>query len=491
MPTCGNERGTYGGMARSILLQCTPAGGEVRTVLPVRSPFSSRSLRHLIGVYACSRADRLRHLTLASAVALLPLIFLSGCSSPLSRSGSVSKDRAFIAYWPPAANDHRLRLAVKDLIDMKGMVTSGGSEYLAKHRPPATKDAECLRLARSGNVVIVGKTNAGELGTGVSGANDFYGTPQNPLNRKYRLVPGGSSSGSAVAVATGMADIALGTDTAGSIRIPAASCGVAGLKPTFGLISLKGILPLSPKHLDTVGPMAKDVAHLVKGMDLMVPGFESEFRRARFARSSVTIGRLYVPDTAPEIDKAVDDALAASGFHVVRLNEKFTAVWNQGQEDGKKIAAADAWLTDREYLGRKGLSNLTKAALRLGEIEYRTSYADALKRRPAFKRAVQKIFEKVDFIATPTLRKIPPRISRFGRTALLELRMFEIQNTVAVNLAGNPALALPIPMEGKIFNVTSLQLIGPRLSEPELLRAGELVESRVHVVAGPSNSKRL
>jgi Asp-tRNA(Asn)/Glu-tRNA(Gln) amidotransferase A subunit family amidase len=297
-------------------------------------------------------------------------------------------------------------------------------------------------------------------------------------------VPGGSSSGSAVAVATGMADVALGTDTAGSIRIPAASCGVAGLKTTFGLIPLKGVLPLSPKHLDTVGPLARNVAGLVTGMDLMIPGFAAEYRRANAPRSSITVGRLYVPNTAPEIDRAVDDALAASGFRIVRLNERFVEAWTQGQEDGKKVAAADAWLTDREYLGQKGLSNLTKAALRLGEIEYNTSYADALKRRGALRRAFREVFEKVDFIATPTIRKIPPRISRFGRTALLEVRMFEIQNTVAVNLAGNPALALPIPMEDKLFHVTSLQLVGPPRSEAELLHAGQLVEARLNASTG-------
>jgi len=412
-------------------------------------------------------------------VALSMAFFFAGCSSPLSRSGSVSKDHAFITYWPPPAHDGRLRLAVKDLIDMKGLVTTGGSESLAKNRPPAKRDAECLELARGRNVWIVGKTNAGELGTGVSGANDFYGTPMNPLSRKYRLVPGGSSSGSAVAVATGMADVALGTDTAGSIRIPAASCGVAGLKTTFGRISLKGVLPLSPRHLDTVGPMARDVSGLVRGMDLIDPGFGAEYRKATASRSSITVGRLYVPNTAPEIDKAVDDALAASGFRVVRLNDAFAAKWEQAQEDGKKVAAADAWLTDREYLGGKGLSNLTRAALRLGEIEYHTNYADALKRRPGWRRALRGVFQKVDFIATPTLRKIPPRISRFGRTALLELRMFEIQNAVAVNLAGNPAVALPIPMDGKIVHVTSLQLVGPPLSEAEVLHAGQLVESRL------------
>jgi amidase len=410
---------------------------------------------------------------------LTALCLLAGCASPWSQAGNVSKDRAFLTYWPRPENDSRVRVAVKDLIDMKGLVTTGGSEYLAKNSPPAARDAECLEGVRSGSVWIVGKTNAGELGTGVSGANDFFGTPRNPLAKKYRLVPGGSSSGSAVAVASGMADVALGTDTAGSIRIPAASCGVAGLKTTFGLISLKGVLPLSPKNLDTVGPIARDVPGLVKGMDLLDPDFAAQYRKANASRSSITVGRLYVPDTAPEIDQAVDAALAASGFHVVRLNDAFVKTWTQGQEDGKVVAAADAWLTDREYLNRRGLSNLTKTALRFGEIQYNTGYAQALKRRPELKRAFRKVFTKVDFIATPTIRKVPPRISRFGRTALLELRMFEIQNTVAVNFAGNPALAMPIPMDDEMVHVTSLQLVGPPFSEAKLLHAGQLVESRL------------
>ncbi len=124
--------------------------------------------------------------------------------------------------------------------------------------------------ARAANASIVGKVNLYELAFGASGVNEHYGTPVNPLDPA--LVPGGSSSGSAVAVAADEADVAYGSDTGGSIRIPAAFCGVTGLKTTHGRISLDGVWPLAPS-LDTVGPMARDVAGVAAGMALLEPGF--------------------------------------------------------------------------------------------------------------------------------------------------------------------------------------------------------------------------
>src|SRR4029434_4311615 len=137
------------------------------------------------------------------------------------------------------------------------IVTTAGSKYFAKHNPPAARDAECLQIARERNVRIVGRTNVTEFAVTVSGINDYFGTPRNHVARKGKLIPGGSSSGSAVAVATGRADVAFGTDTAGSIRVPAACCGVVGLKTTHGLIPLDGVFPIAPKDLDTVGPSAR------------------------------------------------------------------------------------------------------------------------------------------------------------------------------------------------------------------------------------------
>ena len=224
-----------------------------------------------------------------------------------------------------------MRLAVKDLIDIKGVVTTAGSEYVAKTGARASRDAECLEGARRRNVHIVGKTNLTEFAFGGSGLNQYFGTPKNRFNGKRRLIPGGSSSGSAVAVASGMADVAFGTDTAGSVRVPAACCGILGLKTTFRLVSLKGVFPLSPDNLDTVGPMAKDIPHLVQGMDLLQEGFAARHKNAVGAKPSarvIRIGRLHVDGTDPAIDKALDDALAAKHFRVVKLDRAFKAKWD-------------------------------------------------------------------------------------------------------------------------------------------------------------------
>ena len=207
------------------------------------------------------------------------LALLSGCSPLLFRKPATPPPHAFISYWPPKPGDKSLRLGVKDLIDMKGEVTSAGSEYFYKHGKPAKEDAACLRLARKKGVTIVGKTNLSEFAVGVSGSNDYFGTPINPIAKDR--VPGGSSSGSAVAVGLDLADVALGTDTAGSIRVPAACCGVAGLKTTFGLIPIKGVYPIAPNYLDTVGPMAKDVKGLIKGMELLQDDFDALYARAK------------------------------------------------------------------------------------------------------------------------------------------------------------------------------------------------------------------
>ena len=413
---------------------------------------------------------------------LLLMSFFSADAPPQKRPANRTGDHAFIVYWPPPENSKQLRLAVKDLIDMKGVVTTAGSEYVATTSAPASQDAKCLELARERNVQIVGKTNLTEFAVTVSGKNSYFRTPRNLPDGKHRFIPGGSSSGSAVAVETGMADVAFGTDTAGSIRLPAACCGIFGLKTTFGLVPLKGVFPISPKHLDTVGPMAKDMTHLVQGMDLLQRGFAAQYKRAVAAKPSakdIRIGRLYLDGTDPAIDKALDDALAAKRFKVIRLNQAFKAKWEQAQKDGKTVAFADVWFSDQKYTDKKGVRGTTKTVINLGKLDSTDNYKNALKRQAAWQRDLRQVFKKVDFIALPTLQKLPPKFPFFGRTVVFELEVFSTQNTAAVNFAGNPALAMPIPMpaKGKTVPVTSLQLVGPRLSEAELLNAGRLIEA--------------
>jgi len=146
--------------------------------------------------------------------AAFPIIaLLSGCVTPLNHEASVTRNDAFIAYWPPPKGTSDTRLAVKDLIDLRGEVTTAGSEYFKKRGTPATRDAACMAIARNRDVLVVGKTNLDEFAVGVTGMNEYFGIPRNRLSRRRNLIPGGSSSGSAVAVQSGMADVAFGTDS--------------------------------------------------------------------------------------------------------------------------------------------------------------------------------------------------------------------------------------------------------------------------------------
>jgi Asp-tRNA(Asn)/Glu-tRNA(Gln) amidotransferase A subunit family amidase len=406
---------------------------------------------------------------------------LTGCYVVQRPAPRGSPDHAYIDYWPGPENNKQLSLAIKDNIDVKDVVTSAGSQYVAETAPPALHDADCLAIARKRNVRIVGKTTLSEFALSPSGLNDYFGTPRDPFSKPWRrFIPGGSSSGSAVAVADGSADVSFGTDTAGSVRVPAACCGVVGLKTTFGLVSIKGVFPIEPHHLDTVGPMGKDVAHVVQGMDLLQNGFAARYQTAVATKPSakdIKIGRLYLSGTDPKIDKAVDEALARTKFRVVTLDRAFTAKWDQAKKDGNTLAAAGAWLSDQKYGSKNRVRLRTKEAILLGQVLYPGQYRQALRRRADWQNALSQVFRKVDFIALPTLQTLPPTIPLIGRIALLEARVLNLQNTVPVNFAGNPALAIPIPVNDKTIPVTSLQLIGPRLSEAGLLNAGRLIES--------------
>jgi amidase len=199
------------------------------------------------------------------------------------------------------------RLAVKDCIDLAGLPTTVGCRLIAEQASPAARDAVVVAAARRAGARIVGKTNLTELCWSAAGVNPWSGTPVNPLD-PGRL-PGGSSSGSAVAVAAGEADVGLGTDTGGSVRIPAACCGVAGLKTTWGRVPLDGVYPLAPS-MDTVGPLGADVAAVELGMRLIEPGFAPGSSPSQVGRIRPEI------DIDPAVDAAVDAALAVAGLRV-------------------------------------------------------------------------------------------------------------------------------------------------------------------------------
>ena len=175
-----------------------------------------------------------------------------------------------------------LRLAVKDLIDVAGAVTGGGNPDWAALHGPATHDALAVQALRAAGAELVGKTVTDELAFSLEGENAHHGTPRNP--RAPQRLPGGSSSGSAVAVAANLADIALGTDTGGSVRVPASFCGVFGFRPTHGSVSLHGVLPFAPSF-DTVGWFARDAALLRRVGEALLPRAEpAPVRRLMCAR---------------------------------------------------------------------------------------------------------------------------------------------------------------------------------------------------------------
>ncbi len=355
------------------------------------------------------------------------------------------------------------RLAVKDIIDVLGVPTTAGSQVVAERAIPALADALCLAGARAAGAVIVGKANLNELAYGASGLNEHFGTPVNPLDPD--LLPGGSSSGSAVAVGAGEADIAYGSDTGGSIRVPAAYCGVAGLKTTHGRVPLGGVWPLSPS-LDTVGPMARDVAGLAAGMALLEPGF------AVAGGPAVALGRLRVTGEAadPVIEAALDEALARSEIGVTELElggwaDALDAVYTiMGQEAIESDGLLMSDPVSRAGLGPAVRQRLAHAA------EITIEEADRARGfQQDWKALFERLFQTAQLLVLPSVPFFPPPVSAGGKEAHTRL-------TAPVNLAGLPALALPIPAPGSALPA-SLQLIGPPDSEELILATGAVLEA--------------
>jgi amidase len=359
-----------------------------------------------------------------------------------------------------------VRVAVKDLIDMVGVPTTSGSRVIAATAAPAASDAACLAGTRAveaaGQATIVGKTNLHELAFGVTGINPWFGTPVNPLDA--RLVPGGSSSGSAVAVATGEADVAFGSDTGGSIRIPAACCGVVGLKTTRGRVPLDGVRPLAPS-LDTVGPMGATVAAVVTGMTLLEPAFAPTSRDLGEGRTDL-IGRVRLP-AETRIDAAIDAALRAAGLEMVDVE---LPGWDAATQAAMTILGAEAWQEHAELWRRHDDELSPDVGARLGRSSAITAadLAAAWQQGRRWDGELAGVLTGVDALALPTLAAAPPSLEDPDR-------MTEIRYAAPFNLAGLPALALPVATTTGL--PASLQLVAPAHSEARLLAIGAQVEA--------------
>jgi amidase len=377
---------------------------------------------------------------------------------------------AWIVRFDPPEPTNRgggLRVAVKDAIDIAGVVTTAGCPAVRDTATPASADAACLAGVRAG-AIIAGKTTLTELCLDPTGVNEAFGTPVNPLAPDR--IPGGSSSGSAVVVAGHEADLALGTDTGGSVRVPAACCGIAGLKTTRGRVPTAGVWPLAPS-LDTVGPLARDVSGIVAAMRLLEPGWRCDRTSAR------VVGRLRVEGVDPAVEGAVDAALALAGLttHDVRL-----AGWDGSFGTFRTILLSEFWRAHRTLLDADGLGHRADAALHKGREIDTGRLRQALAARGAWQEEVARAMAGVDLLALPTLVAPPPLLAKAGSFPAVAL-------TAPFNLAGVPALAMPVPAPG-LPVPASLQLVGPPGAEDLLCATGLAIEATARARASKVGS---
>lgn len=343
-------------------------------------------------------------------------------------------------------------VAIKDSIDIAGLPTRAGSRSLDDAQP-AVENAEIVGNLLAAGWRITGKTTMHELAFGTTGINRWAGTAPNPEFPDF--VPGGSSSGSAAAVAAGMVDAAVGTDTGGSVRIPAACCGVFGLKPTFGRVSRRGAMP-ARTTLDCVGPFAADMKRLVACMAAIDPTF------GRLpAVDGVAIGLLET-DADDGIAAAVRTAVEAAGLPVepVALTGMRAAF-----EAGLSVINVETWaacaaLVETGLVGEDVAIRLRNAARTTVED---VSRAEAV--RAAFTAEVDALLARVAVIALPTMAGPPPLVADAGDTSRL-VRMTTLVRPF--NLSGHPAIAIPLAPVGGA--PASLQLVAAKGAD-ELLCA--------------------
>lgn len=360
-----------------------------------------------------------------------------------------------------ATRGHGPSLGIKDCIDVEGLPTTAASRALADARPAAS-DAPVVARARAAGYEVAGKLNMHELAFGVTGINDFTGTPANALDPT--LIPGGSSSGSAVAVASGLVDVGLGTDTGGSVRVPAACNGIVGFKPGYGALPRDGVLP-TVSTLDCVGPLTRTVDDALDFMSALgLVDHESP------ADEPASLGLLDLPAAGP-IAAAVREAAFGSGLPVVELPGQ-EGLLRQAFSAGLQLIGVEAWAAWRD-VARSGTvgSDVARRLVAASRISERTQLI-AERTRCRFARLVDDLLGRVDVLAMPTLPMFPPTVEQArtdpSATALtVYVRPF--------NLSGHPAVALPAPADAPL--PASVQLVGRRGSDLALLRTARRFET--------------
>ena len=347
------------------------------------------------------------------------------------------------------------RLAVKDLFDTAGLRTTYGSAIFADHVPEKT--AESVRLLETAGYVDVGKTNLHEFAYGVTSENPHYGAVPNPLAEGRSA--GGSSGGSAAALAAGLADAALGSDSAGSIRIPAACCGVVGFKPSFGLVPIDGCFPLAPTF-DHAGPMTREVGECVRMMQALVPGFEAEDVELSELRAAVA----WLDEADPLVRTRVEEAAARfPNRGPVALPVPDREGWGAAFRR-EALEAHTGLFPERADEYGDDVRRSLEAACELTDAEVTA----AQRLRESLRDEVAETLAGFDLVVTPTLSCVAPLYGHGTRTVLTKL-------TALFNLTGWPALALPCgPAEEGL--PASTQLAAPTGQDALVLAAGAALE---------------
>ena len=375
---------------------------------------------------------------------------------------------------------HGMPIALKDNIETAGVRTTSGAAYLADHIP--NSDAPVVGRLKAQGAVLIGKANMQELAWGIVSTNPVTGQCRNPWNPER--IPGGSSGGSGAVVAAEMADAALGTDTGGSVRIPASMTGVAGLRPTHGRISIRGITPVSVAH-DTVGPMARTVADVARifaalaaydpldpvSRDLPLGNF---LPRLDDGIEGVRIG-LARNFFFEEIDAEVDAAVRAAAGTLESLGARLIDVAVPGAETAQRwttiMAYADACAYHKERLdaGPGALSEPVYERMIMGREFSAVDYAEAMRGREAWRRALAQVFETVDVLLAPTTPRPAPAIAddRSLHRATQDATRF----TYGGALASIPGLSVPCGFSSDGLPI-GMMLEAAWGAEPLLFRVG-------------------
>ena len=349
-----------------------------------------------------------------------------------------------------------IRLAVKDLFDTAGVRTTYGSAVFAEHVP--ARSAEAVRLLEAAGYANVGKTNLHEFAYGVTSQNLHYGTVPNPA--APGRTSGGSSGGSAAALVLGLADAALGTDTGGSIRIPAACCGIVGFKPTYGLVSTDGVFPLAPSF-DHAGPMARDVATCVEMMEVLASSFSVGER----ALDEISVATSWFEQADPLVRTRVEEAAA--------LFPNRRRVDIPGAYDITSVFMREVGDVHRdlysEYAELYG-DNIRPKIERCLEVTD-AEFVAATACRAGYERLALDALGDADLLLTPTLAFVAPPADADE----IAFRADFVRFTFPFNALGWPALALPCGAAEDGLPA-SIQIVGRRGADALVLAAATALE---------------